>query len=284
MEQTYDLQRSYVNVVVEHVVLGLAATVAVAFRFHARRLTKAKLGWDDWLSVVAAVFMWIDTALTSLGLSPLVNSQWFGLTVSRVPTLASTSSSDNAARYSQDQSTSDCTYTTLSVIRVPDTLQLNWVSIFFVSGCQVFARLSVIMLYYRLFSVRRRLTYWLKGLGAISICWLIQMYIGTILACRPVKAIFDATVKGKCVDVQLAYVITNSVDTALDSAVLLLSIPVIMKLTLPTREKLGIASIFLAGGIVVATGLVRIVMAAKPEDQGELTIQLRGRVNTLTML
>jgi uncharacterized membrane-anchored protein len=75
MDPTYDFQRDYVTVVVEHVVLGLAATVAIALRFYARRLAKAKLGWDDWLSVIAAFFMWIDTALTSLGLSMLVNSQ-----------------------------------------------------------------------------------------------------------------------------------------------------------------------------------------------------------------
>jgi hypothetical protein len=162
-------------------------------------------------------------------------------------------------------------------------LQVNWVSAFFVCGCQVLARLSVIMLYYRLFSVRRRLTYGLIALGVISICWVIQMYIGTIFVCLPVKAAFDATVKGKCVNAQLAYVITNCIDTALDLALLILPIPVIMKMTLPMTEKIGIAATFLAGGMVIATGLVRIVMATRTDIRGKQLIQLHSFVKKLTL-
>lgn len=96
------------------------------------------------------------------------------------------------------------------------------------------------------------------------------MYIGTVFACHPIKAIFNVTVEGKCVNIALSYIITNSVDTALDFALLSLPIPVILKLSLPMREKLGIAASFLADEMIVATGLVRIIMATRSNLSGKL--------------
>lgn len=47
--------------------MGIAATLALILRFQARKKTRAKVGWDDWLVAVALVLMWGDFAFTILG-------------------------------------------------------------------------------------------------------------------------------------------------------------------------------------------------------------------------
>jgi len=62
-----DNHRAFVDVTVEHVILGVAATIAVALRFNARRITRAALKWDDWLSIAACVLLWGDNFCAILG-------------------------------------------------------------------------------------------------------------------------------------------------------------------------------------------------------------------------
>ncbi|KAF2462851.1 uncharacterized protein BDR25DRAFT_204449, partial [Lindgomyces ingoldianus] len=108
-------------------------------------------------------------------------------------------------------------------------------------------RLSVIFLYYRLFSVKRWLSYTLICIGSLSVGWLLSMFFGTIFVCTPVKAAFDITVRGKCLNAEVVYLWTNSIDLVFDAILLCLPISVILKLSLPTEEKVGVAVIFLTG-------------------------------------
>lgn len=60
-------EHEYVQIWVSHSVMGIAATLALILRFQARKKTRAKVGWDDWLVAVALVLMWGDFAFTILG-------------------------------------------------------------------------------------------------------------------------------------------------------------------------------------------------------------------------
>ena len=63
-----EVDHVFISVLVLHVVMSLAAVVAVGFRFYARKLTKAKLQWDDWIIVPAVLFVWGDAVCTIMGI------------------------------------------------------------------------------------------------------------------------------------------------------------------------------------------------------------------------
>jgi hypothetical protein len=124
-----------------------------------------------------------------------------------------------------------------------------------------FARLSVVMLYYRTFSVSIRMTFDLKIIGVLSIMWCIQMSFCTILQCVPVEALFepDGSLGMRCIDVHLGFVITETLDCALDIVLLCMPIPLVAKLRLPKGERMAIAVMLTLGGLYVVSSLTSFI-------------------------
>ncbi|ESZ91286.1 integral membrane protein [Sclerotinia borealis F-4128] len=208
-----------------HVTMGLAAAVAVGLRFYARKLTKAKLQWDDWIIVAAVLFVWGDAICTIIEYRPYIR---------RVP---------KAQLPIKDQT---------------ELMVVSFISIVFTVFAEVVTRFSVIYLYYRLFSVKRWLHYSLIADGVISIIWLFAVIFASALECKPIKANFDASIKGKCLNTQSGFFISELLNMLLDLALIAMPIPIILKLKLPLRERVAIAGIFMTGGLQVLSRLLVI--------------------------
>ncbi|KAF2807324.1 uncharacterized protein BDZ99DRAFT_536721 [Mytilinidion resinicola] len=114
---------------------------------------------------------------------------------------------------------------------------------------ELVARMSVIFLYYRLFSIKRWLGWSLKTVGALSILWLLCLIFTVSFQCKPIAALLDATVAGECLDNQTGFLSSEIFNACLDLALVCLPIRIIWKLRLPLRERFGIATIFLTGGL-----------------------------------
>lgn len=113
-----------------------------------------------------------------------------------------------------------------------------------------FARLSVIMLYYRMFSVSTTMTYGLKTIGVLSIIWCIELMFGTIFQCVPVKALFELDMPGRrCINAMIGFVVTEVLNCTLDIILVAMPIPIVLRLHLPKRERVAIASMLLLGGL-----------------------------------
>lgn len=125
--------------------------------------------------------------------------------------------------------------------------QLSFGSIFFTSACEVIARLSLIFLYYRIFSIKKWLGWTLKIIGGLSVAWLVVAIAVVIFQCKPVAAVVDASISGECMDNQLGFIFAEAVNLLLDLALVPLPVRTIWKLQLPFAERLGVAVIFLTG-------------------------------------
>ena len=64
-------ERAYPQTWISHTVMGMLATIAIVLRFVARQRTKAKLQWDDWLSLLALLFLLSDFTCTIVGVYEL---------------------------------------------------------------------------------------------------------------------------------------------------------------------------------------------------------------------
>ncbi|KAF2262725.1 hypothetical protein CC78DRAFT_569581 [Lojkania enalia] len=161
---------------------------------------------------------------------------------------------------------------TILVPSISFLLKAGLSSIIFCDTCEVVARISVICLYYRLFSVKRWLRWSLNAVGWISVIWLITLILVVSLQCKPVAAVVDASIQdAECLDNFIGFLTSEVINVFLDLALLCLPIPIIMKLYLPLREKIGLGAIFLTGGLVIITGLLRIVNGYNPHGKNSIT-------------
>lgn len=126
---------------------------------------------------------------------------------------------------------------------------MSFVSVFVTTGCELFTRLSVIYLYYRLFSVKSWLGLSLKVLAATSVVWYIGVVFAITFECKPVAASVDASIKGECFDAQFGFIVTEGINLVLDLALAILPIRTIWSLRLPLKNRVSIVVIFLTGGL-----------------------------------
>ena len=87
--------------------------------------------------------------------------------------------------------------------------------------------------------------------GLASVAWLITGLGLGIFRCIPIYAAWDPLIPAQCYDLELAFVVTESINCAMDLTIVCLPVLVLKKLQLPLRHKIGISFIFLLGGLYV---------------------------------
>lgn len=108
-------------------------------------------------------------------------------------------------------------------------------------------KLIIISCFLRFFrQKRRRIICWVL-VGYIVVYFCLAIII-TMVECIPIQALWDRTIKdAKCIDIQAWWAFATVPNVILDLALLYLPIPVIWKLQLPLRDKIGISAAFLFG-------------------------------------
>ena len=76
---------------------------------------------------------------------------------------------------------------------------------------------------------------------------------GNIFLCDPVRSYWDVTLSGTCMDKENHFWSTSIIGIVLDFAIWLLPMPVVGKLKLPKRQKMGLLLVFGLGGLWVAS-------------------------------
>ncbi|KAF2106987.1 hypothetical protein BDV96DRAFT_654080 [Lophiotrema nucula] len=217
---------SAVHKVTSEAILLAAATIAVALRFWARK--KLKMGWkaDDWFALTA----------------------WFLLTV-YISTLFYS--------FNHDIDVSNLEMMTISEIIT--ILKLTYFSIYMMSVVITLARLSIIFLYYRIFGVYDNFRRALWVMGGLTIAWVVMIIFLNTFRCKPVALAYNPLLKGKCLNMTTLFFATESINCALDLALVLLPLWRIPFLHLSLRDRIGLCLVFLTGSFVCITSILRIV-------------------------
>lgn len=201
------------------ITVSVLCTIAVALRFLCRRFVKATLWWDDWIILVALLVEWAlsavvlyQTAQLNFGKHVELMKPW------QMAPFSKTLMSTQLLYY--------CT--------------------------QTLTKISLLLLYHRLFSVNKQFRLALFVAGALVIMWWIASFWDTIFQCVPIQASWDKSIKNaKCQSIRSAALGTGISNLILDILFLLLPVPMIWRLHVSRRIKVSLTGIFLLGGLYV---------------------------------
>ena len=229
-------------------VQAVLSTVAVVLRFVARRMKGTKLWWDDWLVIPALLFFW---AYAGTGVGGITDDFLTICIVLLTFTVAVSSLAKPPKKLTAEE------YKKLVQVRVSVALpgyililrQVSFALVVFMNLTITTARLSVVLLYYRIFSISKRFKAALWVMGITTVLWCIILDGVIIFQCRPVSALFDPRKGRLCLNSQLIFLISEVFNCLLDIILVVMPIPLIRKLYLPLKDKIAISVLFLLGGL-----------------------------------
>ncbi|KAJ5965371.1 hypothetical protein N7481_012085 [Penicillium waksmanii] len=204
----------------------IPATLVVVLRFAARYVSRAGFWWDDYTIVVSLLLNWTMDAL-----------RWaqvlhFGL------------GKHNYMITNEIFQSFGKTFIAGQVI-------------YFTTA--VFTKLSLLLLYYRIFGVVRGFRWTLYTSFFLVIAYFISCTIVSIDSCAPVSKFWDPSLPGYCIDEVAFFRWNGFANLALDILVLCLPYPMAWRLQTSVRQKLILTGIFLLGSFVCIASVLRIV-------------------------
>ncbi|KAF3914155.1 hypothetical protein AA313_de0209331 [Arthrobotrys entomopaga] len=201
------------------------AVVMVALRLYTRKVYAGRFGWDDWLIIPATVTAVGFTAVQIIG----VTGAHMGMHVYDI------------SPYSMIEGT-----------------KLTYAHMITYIFAITFTKLSIILFLRRFsFGVMRHVH---NGYLAFHILLGIASVLALAFQCKPIAAAYDLITKlqHKCNALTMYYVIT-SLGVASDIAILLLPVPGVLKLQLPTYKKVAVLAVFGLGGLACVFAILRMI-------------------------
>ena len=114
---------------------------------------------------------------------------------------------------------------------------------------QTFAKLSLLVLYYRVFNVDDLFRYMVWGVGSCQVAWCIAMVLIRLFLCTPIAATYNPTIKGKCLNSQILLAAGDSVNTAIDFIMIGMALWMVNKLHVSRGSKWKLSILFALGGL-----------------------------------
>lgn len=117
-----------------------------------------------------------------------------------------------------------------------------------------FAKLALLMLYYRLLHVLWAWEYIIYALAFIIIGYTLSLALAIIFACSPIQKSWDVTITyGHCINRPVIYLMTTVTNTTSDVVLLLIPFYIVRGLRLPLIQKVGVAFLLGLGSLWVFT-------------------------------
>ncbi|KAI1359175.1 hypothetical protein F5Y08DRAFT_320150 [Xylaria arbuscula] len=121
---------------------------------------------------------------------------------------------------------------------------------------------SVLLMYYRIFYVKKWFRYPLFVTIGLVIGWWIGNTVAALTSCIPLDKYWTNNVLDltHCFSFNVFWAVSGSVEVFLDALILILPVREVLELHLPWRRKIIILGIFLLGGFVLVTGIIKVVL------------------------
>ncbi|KAK1689650.1 integral membrane protein [Colletotrichum godetiae] len=124
--------------------------------------------------------------------------------------------------------------------------------------CGSFAKVSLLIFYFRLSPQR-----WFKRAVWISLAIIAGyssgIFFALVFACDPIAMSWDVTItEGTCINRPSLYIATAVANIISDLILFALPLPIVVKLQIPRRQKIGLFFIFAVGSLTVVTSIVRV--------------------------
>ncbi|MCJ1467815.1 hypothetical protein MMC07_006440 [Pseudocyphellaria aurata] len=221
--------------------------VVVVLRFWSRRIGKIAWGADDALIIPGAIFC-LGVIFVGLGeQSPGMNSE----AIDKPSPVLTTGTVD--LRYGGVGYHS----ATVAPSKLVFWAKFVLVSAMFVHPAVTFPKLSILLLYLRIFTKRTyRIACWTIAVFTIANC--VGSIVAGCLICWPLKFLWDRTIPGgHCIDIMAWYRWSLFMNIVTDVAMLIIPLPVIWKIQNTRKVKIGLTITFATGNIGLITSIIR---------------------------
>ncbi|TGO82552.1 hypothetical protein BPOR_0807g00010 [Botrytis porri] len=122
--------------------------------------------------------------------------------------------------------------------------------------CVCFTKLSLLLMYRRIFPVRS-IKIGSLVIGGLSVAWCISIIMVSVFQCVPIQKIWNPTLEGHCVNLKASF-IGNAIPNILtDVAILALPMQQVWGLHTSVMQKTHISFVFLLGSFVIFTSIYR---------------------------
>ncbi|KAI1398983.1 hypothetical protein F4819DRAFT_466757 [Hypoxylon fuscum] len=209
------------------IICAVIATISLVLRLYARTFQRFDMLADDWLMLIALIFVYGTCAITILG-----------------------------GMYGAGKHVWAVTPQDLSMV-----FKLLYSYTYVYAGSVSFTKLSILLFYRRIF---QRGTKWFHIRLAIAffLCVSYPLTIWGVMAfvCKPVSHFWTQFLgtTGQCIDINTAFMVLTVVNMVNDIVVLMVPIPEILQLQMSKNKKLAVCGVMLLGGFVCVASVVRI--------------------------
>ncbi|KAJ5769123.1 hypothetical protein N7520_003682 [Penicillium odoratum] len=225
MSSGYDEQSTQSKQRVTTIVLAALAIIFLCLRLLARRVKKVHLGADDTTLIVGLIFV-----LVVAGVNLACVEYGMGKHTSTIPL-------DRQGTF----------FKILKLVFAFEPLYITTAGVI---------KLSVLLMYYRIFPVR----YVKIGgliLGAVTLAWVISMDFLAIFQCFPIAKAYNPTLAGHCISLKGALIGNGVPNFVTDMFILALPSKLIWGLQASLWQRVSVIAIFLTGSFVVFASIYR---------------------------
>ena len=200
-------------IIIVSIVAPCVTTIFVAARIWTRAFILRSLGWDDYISLISLPFI-ISYSIVLI----YATKYGMGLHV-----------------WDMDP--------------ILESSYYKWVAV--QSTIYVFSllgyKLAVLFLFLRLFSIDRRTRYATYGVMVLVVGYLLCNFITQLAGCKPISKFWSPATPGYCYNAIKADLTFGSMNWISDLAIFALPWPVVLKMRLTRREKVGVVIVFMSG-------------------------------------
>ncbi|CAJ2508443.1 Uu.00g134690.m01.CDS01 [Anthostomella pinea] len=202
-------------------------TIAIILRFISTRRARQKIGYEDIFALLALLFHLLYTTIFLYLLSRLNGQVYIEIGA-------------------------------VSPSKLIHILKVGWFTSAQYTGNQLFTKLSLLVFYHRLFSINRTFDRWLQFLGILQIAWFVPVYLVKYFFCLPVESIWNLSVPGKCINIGAFLAATESINSLIDFAMIILAVWIVNSLQMSNHAKWKLGMLFALGGLSGIIGLIKI--------------------------
>lgn len=110
-----------------------------------------------------------------------------------------------------------------------------------------FTKASLLVLFRGIFSVSRQF----RRVSFIMLCivvgWTVSFFFANLFTCYPITPFVESFYSHKCLDSVPMWYTSCITDVIVDTIIFIMPMPLVMRLHMPLRQRLGVAAIFFMG-------------------------------------
>lgn len=217
------------EIIATAIACSILSTIFVALRIYTRSRINRVIGWDDYAALVTLPFCIAYAVL--LGISTRYG---MGLHAWDFP-------GDLREQYQKWIFIASCTY-------LPSLLGY---------------KMSILFLYLRIFNVNQSFRYCTWTVMFITSGYLFSNFWTQLFGCQPIAKYWKPETPGHCILTLKADYGYGSLNFITDLLIFILPLPMVWRLQLSRRDKIGVSVIFMIGSVNWAVAIVRFVYAVR---------------------